>query len=257
MMPEPVVESIRGSDDITFDVADASHALVLASGAVCDCPAGLAARDLVDAMVDYDQRVWPAHYARHGYHRTDLWRRSVDTVVADRVISGDDAALDAHLTAHEATGEELVGFLGLLAERATDEPSVLRLFEIWPLILDRLLPENRNLDPADGDRDRYPYHRSVEELDAALLLILPADQPLPAVTSDAWARWLKAFEKAPHVADRAITLLAQIGLLSTEQGITMILSVLGDDLRRLRDSRMLYAWIELVLTRSADGPATE
>jgi len=37
----------------------------------------------------------------------------------------------------------------------------------------------------------------------------------------------------------------------------MILGVLGDDLRRLRDSRMLYAWIELVLTRSADAPATE
>lgn len=188
MMPEPVVETIRASDDITFDVADASYGLALASGAACDCPAGVAARDLVDAMAGYDQRVWPTRYTRHGYHRTELWRRAVDTVVADSVVSGGDAALAAQLAAHEATGEELVGFLQLLAERATDEPSVLRRFEIWPLILDRLPPENRNLDPADGDRDRYPYHRSVEGLDAAVLLIPPADQPLPAVTSDAWAR---------------------------------------------------------------------
>lgn len=257
MMPEPVVESIRAADDMTFDVAGASYGLALASGAVCDCPAGIAARDLVEALVDYDQRVWPTHYARHGYHRTALWRRAVDTVVADRVISGDDAALDAHLTAHEATGEELVGFLGLLAERATDEPSTLRLFEIWPLILDRLLPANRDLDPADGDRDRYPNHRSVAELDAALLLVIPADQPAPEMRSDAWPRWFKAFRGTPHVADRAMTLLGQIGLLFTDTGTTMVLDVLGDDLRRLRDSRMLYAWIERTLTRSVDGPATE
>lgn len=133
MLSGPLEDTIRISDDISFDVAGASFGVYLAASARCDCRHGLAARNLVDVLIDYDQRVWPVEYARHHHHhRTQMRRHAIDAGVADRVMSGDDAALEAHLNAFAPIGEELRGFLDALVARAVDGPSAARLHAVWP-----------------------------------------------------------------------------------------------------------------------------
>ena len=77
-----------------------------------------------------------------------------------------------------------------LVARAVDTATVTRLHDIWPRVLDCLLPEFRNLEPLDGVREREPYHHVVEELDCALLLVPPdATWPLEE-TFRLGTRWL-------------------------------------------------------------------
>lgn len=256
MLAEPVEETIRASSDISFDVASASFGALLAAGARCDCSHGCAARELVDALIDYDHRVWPAEYARRHYHRTNMWRNAVDAAVADRVMSGDDALLNAHLDALAPVGEELRGLLDALVDRAVDAPSAARLRQIWPQIFDRLLPDARNLEPRDGDRDREPYPRHVEELDAALLLVPPDGAEWPFEdTFRLGARWLAAYQATPHVADRAIVFVGKLIGLRDNLAIHIILKVLGDNIQMIRRSRYTIAWLQAVLTNPPPGTA--
>jgi hypothetical protein len=208
-------------------------------------------------LIDYDHRVWPAEYARHHYHRTAMWRNAIDAAVADGVMSGDDFALEAHLDALAPVGEELRGFLEALPARAVDTASAARLHQVWPRILDRLLPEARDLKPRDGDRDREPYHRDVEELDAALLLVPPdgADWPLEE-TFRLGARWLAAYQATPHVADRAIVFVGKMMGLRDDLAIQIILNVLGEDIEMIRrSSQYTMAWLQVVLSDPPAGAA--
>lgn len=259
MLAEPLEDTIRAASGIGFDLGGASFAVRLLAGAKCDCVNGQAATALLDLLIDYDQRVWPASYARHHYHRTGYWRQAIDAVVADRVMGGDDAALNAHLDAHACVGEELVGFLSALVERATDALSTTRLHEIWDPILDRLLPGRRDLSPRDGHRDREPWSNHVDELDRALLLIPPDDRPdWPfEETFRLGVRWLKEYESAPQVADHAIRFVGHTLGIANDIAIHLILLVLGDDLRSIRrSSQFVGPWLQVILTKSSPSQVT-
>lgn len=259
-LAEPLEDRVASSDDVLFDVGSSAFAvLVLAGAKNADCVHAQAAAALLDVLLEYDRRVWPTTYARHHYHRTGMWRRAVDTVVCDRVLAGDDALLQSYLEAFASVGEELRGLLVLLVERgSSDATAIRRLHTIWPRVLDRLLPDVRDLSPRDGDRDKEPYHRDVDELDEALLLT-PSDNaedwPLEE-TFKLGVRWLAAFQSAPHVADRAIVFVGRILGLLTDLGIDLVLRVLGDDIRSIRrESTYVTTWLEVVLTRAEPGNA--
>lgn len=258
LMAEPFEQTIATSADIAFDVAGASFGVALAAAAQCNCEHGQAARALVDVLIDYDHRVWPNEYARHHYHRTDMWRHAIDSAIADRVMSGDDDALDRHLNAFAPIGEELRGFLEGLIARAVDDVTVARLHDVWPRVLDRLLPDVRNLEPRDGDRDRQPYHRHVEELDCALLLVPPDDSSWPIEeTFRLGARWLAAYQGTPHVADRAIVFVGRTLGLANHLAIHFILTVLGDNIEWIRrSSQYVMAWLQAVLSNAPPGEPT-
>jgi hypothetical protein len=258
MLAEPLEEALRAATGFAFEVAGASFGVVLAAAAHCDCEHGAAARRLVDAVIDYDHRVWPADYARHNYHGSGSWRQAIDAAVADRVIAGDDAALDAHLDALASVGEELRGFLEALITRAVDTATAARLHDVWPSVLDHLLPAARNLAPSDGNRDREPYHRDVEDLDAALLPIPTQGSGWPVErTLEVSVPWFAAFQGAPHVADRAIEFIARILGLRSDLGTELILSVLGNNINSIRrSSRLVVAWLKVLLSNPPPGAAT-
>jgi hypothetical protein len=257
LLREPVEDTIRASTGLDFDVAGASFGLALAAGARCDCPDGLAARDLVSALIDYDHRVWGAEYARNHYHRSGMWRHAVDAAVADRVMSGEDAALSAHLDTFAEVGEELGGFLEQLILRAVDEAAVARLHEVWPALLDRLLPGARNLAAPAGNRDREPYPSHVEDLDRTLLLVPPrgANWPLED-TVRLGIRWFGAYPATPHVADKAIKFVARTVGVRRDLGVQMVLAVLGGDVQKMRrSSRLTVPWLQAVLSDPPPGQA--
>jgi hypothetical protein len=255
LLAEPLEQTIAASLEVSFDVAGASFGVALAGAARCDCVHGKAARALVSVLVDYDHRIWPNEYARHNYHRTEMWRKAIDSVIADQVMSGDDDALDRHLDAFAQVGEELRGFLGSLTARAVDEATIARLHDVWPRVLDRLLPGARNLEPRDGDRDRDPYHHDVEELDCALLLVPPDDGTWHVEeTFRLGCRWLAAYQGSPHVADRAIIFLGRILGLANDLAIQLVLDVLGDNIEWIRrSSRYVMVWLQAVLSDAPPG----
>lgn len=258
LLAEPLEATIANSTDISFDVAGASFGVAVAAAARCDCEHGRAARALVDVLIAYDHRVWPEEYARHHYHRTDMWRHAIDSAIAGRVMSGDDDALDRHLDAFAPIGEELRAFLECLVARALDDATVARLHEVWPRVLDCLLPDVRNLEPRDGDRDREPYHRHVEELDSALLLVPPDDARWPVEdTFRLGARWLAAYQATPHVADRAIVFVGRTLGLANDVAIHLVLTVLGDNIEAIRrSSQYVMAWLQAVLSNPPPGEPT-
>lgn len=129
---------------------------------------------MLDVLVDYDERVWPRHYARDHFHRTGMWRTALDTVLAERILRGDDEVLSRRLRAFAHIGEDLRELLQLLATNASTPPRIDRIHAIWPQILDHLLPDARVLTVGSGRRER-PYHRHVQELDGALLLVPPEE----------------------------------------------------------------------------------
>ncbi len=259
LMAEPLERTIATSAEISFDIAGASFGVALAAAALCDCEHGQAARALVDVLVDYDHRVWPNEYARHHYHRTDMWRHAIDSATADRVMSGDDDALDRHLDAFAPIGEELPGFLQSLVARAVDDATVARLHDVWPRVLDRLLPDVRNLEPRDDrGRGRQPSHRLVEKLDCALLLVPPDGGGWPVEeTFRLGARWLAAYQGTPHVADRAIVFVGRTLGLANDLAIHLILTVLGDNIEWIRrSSQYVMAWLQGVLSNPPPGEPT-
>jgi hypothetical protein len=258
LLAEPLATTIDAATDILFDDGCASFAVRLLDACKGDCEHEVEGRVVLDALVEYDRRVWPAHYARHHYQRSGLWRRAIDTVLADRIVGGDDSALDHHLTAFAHVADEITGFLEELTRRADTEAKVERLHEVWARIMDRLLPEFRDLRTVGGSRDGEPWHRDVEELDRALLLMIPDDASWPAERNfELGARWLAAFQGVPQVVDRAILYIGRTMGLRNDVATQVIFRTMGDDPRTiLRESRYAVAWLQTLLTDPPDGEGT-
>lgn len=257
-LPDPV-QAISTSGRLDIDIAQASFAvLLLRAAANASCSHAIEASGMLDVLIDYDQRVWPTHYARRHYHRTYMWRRALDIVLADRILQGEEEVLDRHLEAFAPVGEEVTGLLDQLAARASDHRHMQRVHDVWPRFLDRLLPQVRDLNPRDNDEDKRPHSTEVHKLDDALLLVPPENVPTgwPAeATFKLGVRWLKAFEATPHAADRAITFVGRMIGLNNDVATQAILSVLGDNIQRIRrESNMVVAWLQVILTQPTPGP---
>ena len=91
-----------------------------------------------------------------------------------------------------------------------------------------------------------------------LLLIPPDDQSWPVEeTFRLGVRWLATFRATPHVADRAIMFIRRTLGLRNDAAITLVLDVLGDDVRSiLRESRYAIAWLQIVLSNPLEGAST-
>lgn len=253
-LPSPVADYLRTASKTVLELGPAAYAIpVLAAGAALDCPHSSQARDLMDALLRYDENVWPENYARHHYRGIRLWRSSLDRMLARQILSGDLERLDRRLEVFAPVGEQLAGLLAKLSEEAKDSDSATRLHALWPRVLDSLLPDARNLEVANSGRSRRrdrPSYRDVEELDQALLLV-------PADGIDCWPwietarlarRWLDAFAANPRLADRAIRFSGRLFGLSTEPGAHFVLRVLGENAEAVkRDSSLAVAFLQAIL----------
>lgn len=248
-LPEPLEETLD-TDDLILVPESAADALSgLLAARTLDCPHGSSARGLLDALVRFDLRVWPSEIARH-QHTVGGWRGNLDRLTAELTLAGDPSQLRRYLDAFAPVGEDLRGLLGALAAGATTPERAEVLFDVWPEILDTLLPGTRKLDDSEEDRPR-PYPRDVHELDAALLPIPPQGSIWPAERAGPLLRrWLEAFPGRPHVADRLMTFLAAFGWLLDPNGTQAVLYVLGDYVRWItHDSNFVIAWLDIVLRR--------
>ncbi len=258
-LPEPFEDLIARSDGFILDLPSAAYAVtLLGAGAPVACEHAAAARSLLDVLIGHDRRVWPAHYARHHYHRSSKWRTAIDEVTAERILDGDDATLNTLLDAFAPVAEELHELLSMLPEHASTAPRIARLHQTWARLLDRLLPRSRDLSRGTARHDKQPSHRNVDELDRALLLVPPAEAdhwPLHETIQLA-IRWLRAFQSSPHVADRALVFIGRMGWGRSDIGIELFLDVLGDNIASIRrESRYVVAWLQLVLADPPAGPA--
>jgi hypothetical protein len=259
-LPEPMEDLLGVSDEMVLDVATASYAVnLLADGQPVRCPPGRAGSQILSVLIGYDERAWPPRYARHRYHRANKWRRAIDGALAVRILDGDSDALPAHLNAFAQVGEDLRGLLHQLPTAATTDARTARLFAVWPQILDRLLPDARDLSPPDA-RGKRPYHRDIDDLDKALLLVLPQDRPRWPLRElvDLGPRWFTAFKGHARLADRAILFFARLFGLGHEISIRPVLSVLGENLGEIRrESRFAVPFLQAVLTNSSSDPAVD
>ena len=181
---EPLVEPLENTlatTELVLEPGAASDALPgLITASRLTCAHGECALQLLDALVRYDLRLWPAHFARHHYE-VGGWRDIIDRVVASWILDGKPQLLIDYLNAFAPVAEELRGLLAALAAEATTPQRAMMLHHIWPDIFDALLPEPR-ARRANGKRDLEPPYYAVQELDAALLPMRPEDA--------AWRTWM-------------------------------------------------------------------
>lgn len=228
-------------------VSDAMPWLVRA--ARLDCRHGKEAAAMLEALIGHDVLAWPAHYAGHHYVDTDGWRGSLDTYIAERALGGDTALLTRYLEAFAETPEELSGILYQLAEQAKTKEQGQKLFELWPDILDKLLPASR---PTGKDGRRRPFFRDTEELDKALLLMPTKDAgwpPEPLFT--ALGRWGQAYKAQPQYLERLLKVLAGCGLALYPDIVPFVLKVAGTDYERIERyaSVLMVAWAKFLFDR--------
>ncbi len=257
-LPEPLEDVLAAAEGPAVEVGSAAFAVdLLTAGEQLECGHGATAAALLDAVVDYDSRVWPATYARRHYSRTSAWRQAVDSALAGRVLRGDRDALLRRLDAFGPVGEQLAGLLTALASQAVDQQTAEQLHDAWPLVMDRLMPDHRDLT-APGISREEPNHRDVDDLDDALLLVPPEDGghwPL-RTTAELGMRWIGAFRSRADRADRAIMFAGRLFGLGTDLGIRIALSVLGDDVETLRrHSRYAVAFLRVALRDPPPGDA--
>jgi hypothetical protein len=225
--------------------ADAIPSLVQA--ARLKCTHSTEANEILRALIDHDLLAWPKHYAGHHYADAENWRSSIDAYTAERILSGDDALLESYLTAFEQTPEDLYGLLYRLAEKATGPDTGKRLLEIWPKILERLLPIPR-AEKVEKTRMRVSS-RDTDELDRALLPIPngKVNWP-PEPLFIALGRWGNAFRASPRLLDRLIKALATFGIGLQPEVTSFVLNVAGEDYERvLRNSALIIPWMRLIL----------
>lgn len=260
-LPEPLEDALKAEDTL-LEVGSAAYAVALL--AVADpartgqaCEHAHAAGRLLEAIVDFDTRVWPARYARRHYARTQSWRHTIDQVLADRILRGDTGALHDRLEAFADQPEQLVGLLQALGQ-ATEAAHVGQLHGIWPDVLNRLLPEYRAVQAPPpvmaGSRPTRPKRASAEEvaqLDDALLLIPPrgfSDWPVDSTVTLALA-WVKAFAGQADRAHRIVEFVSRTGLARSAEGAWLVFAVLGEDVSALRHrSGLVVAWLREFLT---------
>jgi hypothetical protein len=256
-LASPVAQVLRDADDLVLDVDSAAFAIrLLGPGVESACEHAEPARQLVDALIAYDEKVWPERYARRHYIRTSRWRLAVDHAIARRVLLGDTDSLRRRLELFAPIGEELTGLLEAMVEEAHDAELAVRLHAVWPLVLDGLLPGARDLRASDSGRE-HPYHRDVDELDDALLLV-PGD----GVDFWPWSEtvklagpWFRAFKGRPDRADRAIKFAGRLFGIESDEAALLVLTVLGDDAGRVkRDSQLAVAFLQLALRNPPAEP---
>jgi hypothetical protein len=242
----PLEQSLN-TTELILDVGGAGDVMpLLIEISKQECPHGIRSRDLVATLLSYDRSVWPVQFARHHFSELGGWRRELDQLVAERALDGDASGLWDHLNAFAETPEESRGVIELLASRANTSERVTALHELWPTILDRLLPVGR---AGSGSGERRAWHGDFEELDR-LLLPSPAEDTLwpPESTAQITRRWVTAFTSAPHVVDRLITVTALFGWLPSPTCTEWVLSVLGEDFDSIRrESGVVVQWLRFVL----------
>jgi hypothetical protein len=243
---EPLPEAIA-SNDIRLETQLAAPAVPgLASAASPGCPHGRAAGELLDAITAYDLTRWPAEYARRHFIDTAQWRENLDLATGRRALSGDPALLDRYLAAFALVPEELRGVLIAMTSLAVTPERTTAFHQVWPGILDALLPAGRQLQPVNGDE---AGDLDIELLDDALLPLPPDDAPWPTdQTAGLVARWVAAYPDTPHLAKRLIKVLIRFGWLASPQATPAVLSVIGTDIQAIkRRSSWVVAWLRLVL----------
>jgi len=131
-----------------------------------------------------------------------------------------------------------------LAAQAKTKDQGAQLFDVWPMILDRLLPAART-----ERKGRYVYSGDIDDLDAALLPIPnePLSRP-PVAQLTPLGRWARAFPSSPQLLDRLIKALAAYGLALYPGIVSFVLNVAGDDYERIsRHSSLVVPWMRLLL----------
>lgn len=228
-------------------VSDAMPWLVRA--ARLDCSHGKEATDMLEILMGHDVLAWPAHYAGHHYVDTNGWRDNLNAYIAERVLSGDTALLTRYLEAFAETPEELSGILYQLAEQAKTKEQGQRLFELWPDILDQLLPTARTVTK---NGKRRVSSRDTEELDKALLPMPTKNASWPPdLLLDALGRWGRAFKDRPQYLERLLKSLAVFGLALHPSIVPFVLTVAGDNYERIERhaSVLVVAWAQLIFDK--------
>jgi hypothetical protein len=243
---EPLPEAIA-SDDVRLDTQLTAPAVPgLASAASQGCAHGQAAGELLDAMTAYDLARWPAEYARRHFVDTVQWRENLDLVTARRAVDGDQALLDRYLAAFAPVPEELRGVLTAMTSLAVTPERAAVFHQVWPGILDALLPAGRQLQPVNGEE---ATDMEIELLDEALLPLPPDGAPWPTdQTAALVGRWVAAYRDTPHLAARLINVLLRFGWLASPQATPAVLLVLGSDIQTIkRRGGIVVAWLRFVL----------
>lgn len=228
-------------------VSDAMPWLVRA--ARLDCSHGKEATETLEILMGHDVLAWPANYAGHHYVDTNGWRDNLNAYIAERVLGGDTALLTRYIEAFDETPEELSGILYQLAEQAKTKEQGQRLFELWPAILNKLLPATRS---TSKDGKRRVFSRDTEELDKALLPMPPKDASWPPEPMlDALGRWGRAFKDRPQYLERLLKSLAAFGLALYPDVVPFVLNVAGDNYERIERhaSILVVAWSQLMFDR--------
>lgn len=228
--------------------ADALPWLIRASH--LECRHAKEAKTTLDALIGHDLLAWPAHYAGQHYVDTQDWRSCIDTYVAERVLNGDTALLTRYLDAFAPAPEDLNGILYRLAEQAKSKEQGQRLFEVWPILLDRLLPVNR---ASSADSKRRTFSRDTDELDKSLLPT-PSKGAVwpPELMISVLGRWGQTFTSRPDYLERLLGVMAAYGLALYPVIIPFVLNVAGSDYERIArsSSTLMVMWVKLLLEKS-------
>ncbi|GAB5014732.1 hypothetical protein MAHJHV65_15300 [Mycobacterium avium subsp. hominissuis] len=245
-LPDPVAEFLDAapSDELVLDLDAAAYAIpVLTAASELSCPHAEQANQLLDTLIAHDQLVWPRHYVREQFGRDSLWRSEIDLALARRILAGDHDCLRRRLEMFAPTPEGVTSLLHQLQGAATDTERALELHALWPDVLDALLPEAR-VDTTDA------YHRDIEELDNALLLV-----PEPDVDCWPWdltlqlaIRWRDAFLHHAELADRAILLAFKLFGASENAADFVLPLLLGADPHWMKSSsRYVVHFVKRIL----------
>ncbi|WP_285628255.1 hypothetical protein [Kineosporia sp. NBRC 101677] len=251
-LSEPLAEALA-QPDLAYDLPTAADALSgLTAAANCDCEHGEAARATLTTLVEHDLQAWPVEWARQHYSGLGAWRGALDCWIATQILSGDDTLLEQYLDGFATMPEQLGGLLVILAEQAQSPEMGERLFAIWPVVMDRLLPGGRHVP---GPREDRASRSDEADLDRSLLPKRPKDAQWPMQD---WARvllrWIDAFAARPGLADHLMKCLGRYGHVASADGVGLILRMLGTDAQLiLSDSQYVTYWLRIVLVERTDG----
>lgn len=243
---QPLEEALTDPDTLlNYDTA-ADALPGLRAAARCDCPHGEGARRTLAALVEYDLRRRPTDAIPRGFRGSRYWCQQISLWVSSAVLDGNDDILDRYLTAFTPAPEELAFVVESLALQAVSTTQGQRSFEVWPRLLDQLLPAARSAREASR---RSRQEASRRKLDEALL---PIPQSGASWPPDEYARvidrWVTASEPSPDLVDRLLLCLAANALERTPQAMGLVLRMIGPDGSRiLGRSQYVETWLRDVV----------